>query len=163
MVCSREAFQPPKSKPCAELGRGAWAVPHLHQSSVEENGNKPLAPTPETPKSFPLYPRGGARPCLSSLPTPAKCRVPCRSPKCHCATSPWYCCNEKSFGVSWSLPRAASLSPCVTVLAWDTASHPTGQRKCWILTCSCAATGSHRRDFLQSNRGKKRRQQVLGG
>lgn len=91
MVCSREALQSPKSKPCVELGWGAWAVPHLHQSSVEENGNKPLAPTPKTPKSFPLYPCGGARLCLFSLPTPAKCQVPSRPPKRHCATSPRYC------------------------------------------------------------------------
>lgn len=41
---------------------------------------------------------------------------------------------------------AASFSPCVPVPAWDTdsSSHPTGQRKCWLVTCSCTALAERR-------------------
>ena len=60
-------------------------------------------------------------------------------------------CKEKSFGVGWLLLLttsgiAASFSPCVTVPAWDTDtnSHPTGQRKCWLLTCACTAPAERR-------------------
>lgn len=41
---------------------------------------------------------------------------------------------------------AASFSPRVAILVWDTDtdSHPTGQRKCWLLTCSCTALAERR-------------------
>lgn len=35
---------------------------------------------------------------------------------------------EKSFGVTWSLLRAALCSPCVTVLAWDPDTHQPSHR-----------------------------------
>lgn len=60
-------------------------------------------------------------------------------------------CKEKSSGVGWLLLLttsgiAASFSPRVAILVWDTDtnSHPTGQRKCWLLTCSCTAPAERR-------------------
>lgn len=106
---------------------GAWAVPHLPQSSVEENGNKRLAPTQKLPNPSLCTPGevpGSACPPFppqpSTRPHPGHQNITVQPPPDIAE------CEEKSFGVTWSLPRAALCSPC---LVGPPTSHPTGQNK----------------------------------
>lgn len=58
---------------------------------------------------------------------------------------------KKSSGLGWLVllttgDIAASFSPYVPIPTWDTDtnSHPTGQGKCWLVTCSCTALAEPR-------------------